>query len=438
MGLVVQAPLDALLPAVDPLAAPAATPAADDGLFASLLATLAAHPAAGETAQDIPLPLTAETTGLPAAPARADDEAKRDALADLFANTVPLPLVSLAPNLPAPGTSVGGGGAAEPSAEAVGVDLAPGTVPLLPVEGDQVAPDAEDTQAAPPADVHPTEAPAVELAAPSSAPAVFTPEVLAEQPGALEVAQPPAESDPPAAAEANGEAPSAPPAEANLESVVRPVGNAETNTEAQPGLANPERKPGSDRPVPRASERAIERAAANSAAGALRAEAPADAGTPAPAPAPDPAAAAFAPETAPQVEHIARTVIETVETGGGEARIHLDPVDLGEVTIHVHTDGAEVRVDVRAERPEAMQLLRDHTHDLSALLGDRGLNLSDVNVGLGRGNGGQPFAEHQQGRERPLAGEFAAIFGTPEAPSLERHHRLRAAYNPDGAHIYRV
>lgn len=138
------------------------------------------------------------------------------------------------------------------------------------------------------------------------------------------------------------------------------------------------------------------------------------------------------------MEHVARTVIERAERGGGDARIHLDPAGLGEVTIHVHTQGEHVRVDVRAERPEAAQLLRDHTQDLSALLGERGLNLSDVNVGLGRGNGDQNWGNEQGERNRPAGGEFASILGIGDTTPVETLNRLRAAYNPDGVHVYRV
>ena len=219
-------------------------------------------------------------------------------------------------------------------------------------------------------------------------------------------------------------------------SVVRSVGNAESDTAADDGAKGNEssRKDHDVRPAPRASESGLVHAAANSAVGESRAAqdaAPVDAPVAPDAPAPS-------AEVPPQVEHVARTVIERVERGGGEARIHLDPAGLGEVTIHVHTQGDHVRVDVHAERQEAAQLLRDHTQDLSTLLGERGLNLSDVNVGLGRGQSDQTWGQEQAQRNRPNAGEFASIFGAGDGAALETHNRLRAAYNPDGAMVYRV
>ena len=95
-------------------------------------------------------------------------------------------------------------------------------------------------------------------------------------------------------------------------------------------------------------------------------------------------------------------------------------------------------MEVHAERQEAAQLLRDHTQDLSTLLGDRGLNLSDVNVGLGRGNSEQAWGQDERQGNRPATGEFASILGVGETAALDTHHRLRAAYNPDGALVYRV
>jgi flagellar hook-length control protein FliK len=217
--------------------------------------------------------------------------------------------------------------------------------------------------------------------------------------------------------------------------VVRSVGNA---SKSAPGRSDsqPGRKPEDTRPLPRPSASGIAHAAANSAVGELRQagalEAPAPEVVDAPAPAEPPA------ELPQQVDQVASAVIERVEAGGGEARIHLEPLELGEVTIHVRTDGDEVRIEIRAERPEAARLLRDHTQDLSSLLGSRGLNLSDVNVGVGGGNAGSLF-ESRQDQPRPVAGEFATVLGLDDDPSsASRHNRLRAAYNPDGVLLYRV
>jgi len=140
-------------------------------------------------------------------------------------------------------------------------------------------------------------------------------------------------------------------------------------------------------------------------------------------------------------EQVARAVIERVSEGGGEAVIRLDPAELGHVRIHVSTTSEGVRVEVHAERPEAVALLRSSTPDLSSLLNGQGLDLSSVYVGLGGreagGNArdGAPWAERGQ---HPADGEFASILGIGDTGSVERHNRLRSAYNPDGALLYRV
>lgn len=157
-----------------------------------------------------------------------------------------------------------------------------------------------------------------------------------------------------------------------------------------------------------------------------------------------PSAAAAAPQAVPghappqPVEQVARTVIDTAEHGGGEVHIRLDPPELGAVTIHVRIDGYRVQVQVQAERSDAMNLLRQSTIDLSSLLGNRGLHLTDVNVGLGghQAPGGDQPNPNQAG---PAAnGEFASILGIDHTPVAELHNRLQSAYNPDGLHIYRV
>ncbi len=226
------------------------------------------------------------------------------------------------------------------------------------------------------------------------------------------------------------------PEQSETTSVVRTVGNAETNSNPDKREAHGERGRvrSIDRPQPRASAEGIAHASANSPVGEMRQanEAPA---VDAPVTVDQPV---DVPELQQPVDQVASAVIERVDEGGGEARIHLHPVELGEVTIRVHTDGDTVRVAIHAERREAMNILRDHTQDLSTLLGERGLNLSDVNVGFGRGNGSQSWGDDQRPQNRPVNGEFASVMGIDKDVPIERHQRLRAAYNPDGAHFFRV
>ncbi|MCX7616619.1 MAG: flagellar hook-length control protein FliK [Tepidiforma sp.] len=221
--------------------------------------------------------------------------------------------------------------------------------------------------------------------------------------------------------------------------MVRSAGNAPAGLEAPlpAGAAvRAERRPAGERPLPRAAEPAIQHAAPASAVAQLRE---------APAPAPAAAAAEPAPVAEPppaaieNLDAVATAVIERVEAGGGEARIHLEPAGLGEITIRLHARHDAVHVDVHAETPEAVQLLRDAAADLSSLLGQRGMNLAGLNVGLGTRQGESGgWADQRPRSAAPRDGEFAAILGIEDPAAAARHQRLRAAYNPDGSLLYRV
>ncbi len=154
--------------------------------------------------------------------------------------------------------------------------------------------------------------------------------------------------------------------------------------------------------------------------------------------APTPSSPVRMPEVPAPVDQVASAVIEHIEQGGGEARIQLNPVELGEVTIKVKIAGDRVQLAIHAERPEAVLALRNHTVDLSALLGGRGLDLADVFVGQGDGRA-QGQAEPAPWRRRRVETDgFAALLTVDDAAGIQHYNRLRAAYNPDGAHFYRV
>lgn len=444
MGIAVQAPADPLLAIVP--ASPAGEGAAGaapltEGMFAALLAGIldGSLPATEEAATGSAPPFPAGEPG--------DQDPNDPALALLASIASPQPFPGIPAALDANGSTTGQGAPAPAGATGVSAPVA-----LPPLAGDVTA-TSGTADLAPAADAlapsvpvegegsSPAEAATAGEDAPLPAPVAAS---FAETAG-LETSSPPADSAPdmpprPAdegtePVQPTGPGPAAGDAAPAPGGVVRPVGNA---SESTPGQADsrPGRKTDGSRPLPRASATGIAHAAPNSAVGQLREQPPADAPAAPPADAPPPPAATT--ELPPQVDQVASAVIERVDAGGGEARIHLEPLELGEVVIHVRTDGDEVRIDVRAERPDAARLLRDHTQDLSSLLGSRGLNLSDVNVGVGGGNAGGSF-ESRLEQPRPVAGDFAAVLGLDDAPSpAGLHNRLRAAYNPDGALLYRV
>ena len=238
---------------------------------------------------------------------------------------------------------------------------------------------------------------------------------------------PPTEADPPGAQAANKVPASTP----NTERVVRIDGNASErvagsiglprteadlsprrNTAAGPG-DSPVAQPPAASPPPTAEPAAVDAAA----------------------PTPERVAAAL-PEA---VRQLGRAIVERVARGGGETHIRLDPPELGSVTITVRHHGAHVEVDVAVERPDAARLLNDHKGDLSAIFQRHGLELQ-VQVGVGGDQQARDFREQaaaSQRRTTGAPGEFAALMGIDtEAPAIQQ--RLRAAYNPDGAHVYRI
>lgn len=426
MGLVVQAPTDALLALLaGPTGEAASAAPAEGDLFASLMASMlpGGNPEGAEGEGDI----ESLTPSLPPTPDQEAKTSNEAALALLTATAI----VQFVPQSITPTESAA---VAPAKLEPADGPEQVGPLPSANADTGDITGAGASAEPAPtvtestPAEPLPAETPVETATLTEGATAALE----AESPALPVVPRTEAQSEP-----SSSDAPAELPTESG---VVRSVGNAENANRSQSGEDNAKfgergqgRGPARTENTPRASAKGIEHAAANSPVGELRqlsdATPIADVG---PVEAPAPA------EVPQQVDQVAASVFESVEVGATEARLRLDPAEMGEVVIHIQSDGeGGIRVEVRAERPEAAQLLRDHTQDLSQLLGDRGLNLTDVNVGLGRGDSEQSsFGERRT--ESPANGEFASILGIDEPGSSARHNRLRLAYNPDGAHIYRV
>lgn len=439
MGLVVELPLLAST-TTEPTPSIAGSPTVPGDLFQALLATLAPKPS---QSTDTP------TAPIPAEPPTSRKHEPITELALAFVPVLQLPTATGAPNSPAAPTSPTSAPTqqlpaaapietppAVPSDSGAPAPLAarpPGDQPPNPAEPTTVAPTNHPSAAAPEPPAATQTAP---ILPPTAGPAT---DAHPGQPTQSDATPQPTEPDSPAAAGQPAQ-PGAPPLPAHIaeqpspQGVVRPVGNAkaETETQQRPGPAAPEH-----RPLPRAAEPAIQHAAPNSAVAQLRESAPAPSAS---APQPTPPAPEPAPQAIQNLDALATTVIERVEAGGGEARIHLEPAGLGEITIHLHARHDAVHLDVHAETPEAVQLLRDAATDLSSLLGQRGLNLAGLDIGLGSrsGGGGTPWTSDTPPRPQAAPGQFAALLGIDDTAALAREQRLRAAYNPDGSLLYRI
>jgi flagellar hook-length control protein FliK len=424
------------LPAPPGVPRPGKDPGAD--LFGDLLASLGALEGQGEPAGPaLPVPLVAR---------RASSGAELPPGLDLASLPVPLAQPSHATQPAASGSPAAGSTAT----------AAPATHEPVPAGATPTPVDAPPGAAAPaPA------APGLESLA-STIQSEQTAGLPAAQPGApSRAAAPPAAPGMPAAPPATTDLPAAPPgATSELapeaahqpdvgpappdgapppthQGVVRTVGNAPPQPDLPPGVAvRVEQRPAGDRPLPRASEQAILQAAPNSAVAQLRDAAPAAPTAPAP-PAPP---AAEPPPSIQNFDSVATAVFEHVESGGGEARLHLEPADLGEIIIRLQARHDSVHVDIFAETPEAVGLLREAASDLSSLLGQRGMSLDGLSIELGARHDGSPDGrtDGQGPGQTPQPGEFAAILGIDDPAATSRHLRLRAAYNPDGALLFRV
>lgn len=78
-----------------------------------------------------------------------------------------------------------------------------------------------------------------------------------------------------------------------------------------------------------------------------------------------------------------------VERGGGSARIELDPPNLGRVDLAVRLRGADVEVIITAHEPLAQAAVQAQREQLAEGLAARDLQLTQFEVGDGRGEGRQ-------------------------------------------------
>ena len=492
MGLVASAPIDTLFApaAATPGAATGQAVAGESDLFATLLASLtvdAPIPDAGDTAKGLfgqpkaPAPANQDEPGegavsaaiaalqllsqlTPILPGPLDGGQSNAGLTDTadvavatpnVVSDLAIPVDSAAPADAPTGSAAATGADLPASPDAVAspnpavaatspeatIEAAAASVPTVPANPETGAPSQTPIgqQQATPA-TPATAASAATPATPAHEDAPATPAVAAVRATPATPATPPTETavtnrirrDEREAERQVGESPpvEAPPDGAfAADSVVRFDGNADNQ-----GRRNGQNDSQKGDNQPNASVQGINHAAANSAVGQLR---PAET-TPVTDAPPPPPTTPTAPEA---VAHVGRTIIEKVEQGGGEARLHLRPEALGEVTLHIRTEGTRVHVEIHAEQAEAANLLRDHTQDLADLLGDRGLNLADVHVDLGwngareQQQDGPAWAQRRQQAENS---SFSSLMGLDEPSPADRHNRLRSAYNPDGAHSYRV
>jgi len=105
---------------------------------------------------------------------------------------------------------------------------------------------------------------------------------------------------------------------------------------------------------------------------------------------PQEAKPSYAPESKQTLElarehrdSIFRSIALSLSKSGGEIHLLLDPKELGGLSVQLKLDGQALRVQVRAERSEVADALREESGQLVALLEERGLNVENLEVRMG-------------------------------------------------------
>jgi flagellar hook-length control protein FliK len=167
------------------------------------------------------------------------------------------------------------------------------------------------------------------------------------------------------------------------------VANAAAATKSEKALAGiGDAKPVPASPVDAAGALASTAAQANTGAQAANASAaasaPFDAHLSAALGSPD-----FAPALGVQVSVLVREGVQ-------EARLHLNPADMGPIAVQIAVEGTNARVHFQADVPATREALQNSLPDLAAALHDNGFTLSGGGVS---DSGRQAFGQAQQQRD---------------------------------------
>ncbi|SHN54906.1 flagellar hook-length control protein FliK [Desulfovibrio litoralis] len=101
-------------------------------------------------------------------------------------------------------------------------------------------------------------------------------------------------------------------------------------------------------------------------------------------------------------------LFQKMQNGTNQMVLHLDPVDLGQVTLLVSVNQGEVRATLRADSPEAAQSLQDQIPRMQALLESQGFKVQKLDVQTQMSNqdsnnnasNWQGLEQHNSGQER--------------------------------------
>ncbi|WP_341892676.1 flagellar hook-length control protein FliK [Variovorax sp. YR752] len=173
--------------------------------------------------------------------------------------------------------------------------------------------------------------------------------------------------------------------------------------------------------LPAGPEPAAAAAAANAPTGsaaAASAEAPVSAAVPVPMESPE-----FAEAFGVQVSVLARDGVQ-------EAELHLNPAEMGPVSVQIVLDGERARIDFGAQAAATRAAIEASLPELAAALRDAGLTLAGGGVSQhtsGRGDGAHQGAPDSRGDARP---------GAPAADTAPARPHWRGRVSAGGVDLY--
>jgi len=142
-----------------------------------------------------------------------------------------------------------------------------------------------------------------------------------------------------------------------------------------------------------------------------------------------------APPAPPRfVEQVVDAVVEL--ESDREARVHLDPPELGDVLLRLRLDAGSLHVDIRVERFEALQLFVVHRPLLEQQLGGRGFVLGGLALALASDGSGDTGRGGAFSRDREAESSAGAAGWEPS--ERRRFGTLRRRFNPNGTLTFYV
>ncbi len=135
-------------------------------------------------------------------------------------------------------------------------------------------------------------------------------------------------------------------------------------------------------------------------------------------------------------EQVSLRITNALESGESRITLHLDPADLGKVEIKLNLNHGDRHgfVQVTADRPETLQMLKSDSRILERALNDAGIqtNSGSLSFNLRGDNGGQAmqqqFADHQANQQRGFDsyGNVVALDAIEEIATT-REYRMNLA-----------